>query len=293
MIQGLSVLIRPALMLSLMVPVALIVAPPSAQAQTRVQGTITVENSTQLLAAIGSNRTIVLRPNTYDLSTRVPLKNAHLEFDKDTGGLIIKNVRNLRLIGADVRATKVLTSQLAANVLTFRNSQNIEIRSLELGHVPQSQAICLGAVLAFEQSRQIRIRDVNLFGSGTFGLWLDHTQDLSLDNSVIKECSQGLAFMSASRGISLSNSTFVNNDGGLNLWDDSQAVVSNSSFVHNHAERSQDYAKTLFEVKGKSRLSVLNSRLTDNTGQALVGEGKSQISFRGNYMIRNRYSLKP
>lgn len=278
-------------MLSLMVPVALLVAPPSAMAQTRVQGTFTVENSTQLLAAIGSNRTIVLRPNTYDISTRVPLKNAHLEFDKDTGGLIIKNVRNLRLIGTDVRATKILTSQLAANVLSFKNSQNIEIRSLELGHVPQSEAICLGAVLAFEQSRGIRIRDVNLFGSGTFGLWLDQTQDLSLNDSVIKECSQGIAFMSASRGISLSNSIFVNNDGGLNLWDDSRVVVSNSQFVHNHAERSRDYAKTLFDVHGKGSLSVLNSRLTDNSALALASG--TQTRFAGNYMLRNSYKPLP
>ena len=252
---------------------------------------VTVESAAGLLDAIGPDRTIILKPNAYDLSAKMPIKHPdYLEYDKDTGGLVIKNVRNLRLIGSDVRATKVVISQHFANVLSFKDSSGIEIRSIEFGHIPQSDSICLGAVLAFTNSRNIHLSDVNLFGSGTFGLWLENSRNLILDNSVIKECSQGIAFLSASRQIAFSNSTFVNNAGGLNLWDGSEAMVSGSRFVHNHAERSLNYAKTLFEVRDTSRLLVQGSRLTDNTATGLLGQGGKAVRFRGNYMLRNRYS---
>ncbi|PKL74803.1 MAG: hypothetical protein CVV27_18655, partial [Candidatus Melainabacteria bacterium HGW-Melainabacteria-1] len=195
-------------------------------AQAQVQGhtgrVISVETAAQLLKAIGPNRTILLKPNTYDLSVKAPA-TAYLEYDPHTGGPVIKNVKNLRLIGSDVRATKVVINSPTAHVLSFKNSSGIQIRALEFGHIPQSDAICLGAVLGFESSHGIQLSDVNLFGSGTFGLWLENTRNLRLNNSVIKECSQGIAFLSGSRQITFSNSTFVNNDGGLNLWDNSQA----------------------------------------------------------------------
>lgn len=262
-----------------------------AQASSHQHQTIYVHTAAQLLKAIGSHRTLVLRPNTYNLSgLAVPANHPHLERDKDTGGLIIKNVTHLTLRGEDVRATKIVISELAPHVLQFSNSRRIHLESLEIGHVPQSHAICLGAVLGFHSSQNIVLRDLNLFGSGTFGLWLEDTHQLRLEDSVIKECSQGIAFLSDSRQVQLRNSLFVDNAGGLNLWGRSQMRVTGSRFIHNHPLKSKDYSKSLLSVKGPGRLQISHSQLTDNVAESLKGEGASQIRLFSNYMIRNHYS---
>lgn len=265
------------------------------QAQARSHAkrhqTLYVNTASELLKAIASNRTIVLRPNTYNLSgLAVPANHPYLSRDKDTGGLVIKNVRQLTLRGTDVRATKIVISELAPHVLSFVNSQQIQLESLEIGHQPQSQAICLGAVLGFDSSKNISLRDLNLFGSGTFGLWLENTHQLSLDNSVIKECSQGIAFLYESRQISFRNSIFVDNAGGFNLASHSQARVVGSQFIHNQALKSKEYSKSLLSVQGPGRLQVSHSQLTDNRAESLKGEGAAQIQLFGNYMHRNHYS---
>ncbi len=264
-----------------------------AQARSQVQRhqTIYVNTASELLKAIAPHRTIILRPNTYNLSgLAVPANHPYLERNKDTGGLIVKNIKQLTLRGEDVRATKIVISELAPHVLSFENSHQIQLESLEIGHVPQSHAICLGAVLGFHSSKNISLRDLNLFGSGTFGLWLENTQQLNLDNSVIKECSQGIAFLSESRQITFRNSIFVDNAGGFNLWDHSQARVVGSQFIHNQALKSKDYSKALLSVKGPGRLQISHSQLTDNHAQALKGEGADQIQLFSNYMHRNHYS---
>lgn len=262
-----------------------------ARSHAKHRQTIYVSTASELLKAIAPQRTIVLRPNTYNLSgLAVPANHPYLTRDKDTGGLIIKNVSHLTLRGEDVRATKIVISELAPHVLSFENSRQIQLESLEIGHVPQSQAICLGAVLGFHSSQNISLHNLNLFGSGTFGLWLENTQQLSLDNSVIKECSQGIAFLSESRQITFRNSIFVDNAGGLNLWDHSQARVVGSQFIHNQAQKSKDYSKALLSVKGPGRLQISHSQLTDNAAESLKGEGAAQIQLFANYMHRNRYS---
>lgn len=255
--------------------------------------TLIVENAQQLLNAIGSNRTIILKPNTYLLDKAANnIKNPHVIYDRDTGGPVIQNVHNLKLIGSDVRASKLVISSEFPNVLSFKNSSAIHIRSLEIGHVPQSAAICLGAVLAFENSHSIELTDLNLFGSGTFGLWLENSHHLTLSNSVIKECSQGIAFLSQSTHVLMKNSIFVNNTGGLNLWDASEARLSGITMAHNQAELSQDYNKALFYAQGKSRIHVAGSVIQYNSGSRLSETKDSQIVFQRNYMNYNRY-LKP
>ena len=280
--------------LSLLVPLSAEFTSTTKSAEARAASTyqtLTVENTQQLLAAIGSNRTIILKANTYLLDKpQQAIQNPHVAYDPDTGGPVIHNVHNLKLIGSDVRATKLVISSEIPNVLSFKNSSSIQLRSLEMGHVPQSGAICLGAVLSFVNSHSIDLSDLNLFGSGTFGLWLENSHHLIMNNSVIKECSQGVAFLSESTHVLLKNSTFVNNTGGLNLWDHSDAQLSGVTITHNQAEQSPDYSKALFYAQGTSRINVLDSIIQYNSGSSLSETKESQIHFRRNYMKFNRYS---
>lgn len=279
-----------AVTMPIILPIPSPAAAAAAKSQDRYQ-TIVVRNAAELAAAIGPYRTIVLKPNTYSLDKKLGFKStAHFSYDKYTGGPIIKNVQNLTLLGSDVRATKILIGDEMPNVLTFENSQNIRIESIEIGHAPQSTAICLGAVLAFYDSQDIQLNDVNLFGSGTFGLWLENTHRLTLNHSVIKECSQGVVFLSKSKQIHLFNSIFVNNHGGVNLWDNSEIWLHKIQLTHNHAEKSKDYSKALFNAKNNSVIHAQNSIFTDNTAQSLVGEGQAHVHFWRNYMYRNRYT---
>ncbi len=163
--------------------------------------TTIVSTATELINAIGSNKTILIKPGTYHLSS-LPKKNTnYIKWEKVFDGyqIKIKNINNLNLKGIGSKRPKILVDPKYGYVFQFINAININIQYLNMGHT--ESGFCTGGVLRFENSRSIDIEDSILFGSGTEGITLNNVQQLNFRYSVIKECSYYIMTIQNSKDI--------------------------------------------------------------------------------------------
>jgi hypothetical protein len=176
---------------------------------------ITVSTSRELWEAIGSDRTIRLRPGVYDLvsiAESLTESSPHIAFEPVYDGIeaVIRNVQNLTIIGPKDHSAKIYTQPRYADVLRFDNCQDISIERVEAGHWPDA-GDCNGAVLQFTDCDRIELDDLMLFGSGTYGIWALRTNELHCKDSQIYECTYGILYFTECEDIHLEDCQFLDN----------------------------------------------------------------------------------
>jgi hypothetical protein len=166
---------------------------------------IIVHNGKQLVDALRPNVTIRLAPGNYDLN-KVKEKLPYFQ------NRSITNIHNLTIEGKGEKHVDFITADLYAPVIKFKNCENVIIRNLNIGHVP-AQDGCQGNVVEIAESKNITIDKCIMFGCGINGLALYQVQDFNCKNSFIKECSQSILVLGASKGIIFENCNFMDNEG--------------------------------------------------------------------------------
>lgn len=155
--------------------------------------TVTVSNVEDFLGAIGPNRDVRLRSGDYDLLKArdygQPTKSPYYSWEPVFDGyqLVIHNVQNLSIRGEVGKNTRVLAAPRYANVLYFRNSSNLWLQDLTVGHSPQ-KGDCVGGVLHFENCRQVDGGSLYLFGCGTVAVTAQGSKNLTVHNSDLYDC---------------------------------------------------------------------------------------------------------
>ena len=197
------------------------IAPPVPSAN---QLEIHVSTVDELLAAIGSNKDIVLDGELYDFSTATDYGTGkteafHWEDIFDGPGLVIENVDNMTIRSADgdVKAHTLSATPRYANVLSFRNCSNITLFGFTAGHTKEPGS-CAGGVLDFQNSDGIIVDNCGLFGCGILGVKADYSSALTVRNCEIYECSQGGIKLYSVEGVTLDNNTF-RDIGGWSIMD--------------------------------------------------------------------------
>jgi hypothetical protein len=195
--------------------------------------------------------------------------------------LEIYDVEELQLVGRGSPAPRILTNPRGSFVLKFVDSAGITLEHLTLGHT--TDGFCRGGVLAFEKTKQIRIRDAELFGSGTYGVELAEVEDASFEEVTIRGCTYGIAVLRAASGVVFNGCTFRDNREFdlVQASERSDALFEDCLFENNRAERDS----SMFLGEGRSRLLVRASVLRGNTGTRLVsGSGVEfeQVTLDGN-----------
>lgn len=235
---------------------------------------VTVTDAAGLLAAIKSNRTIFLEPGEYVLSdVTKPISNIHARKSGSFDGAeySVHNVRRLRLVGmgepGDVR---IMVSPQYSDVLTFIDVEDVRLRNITFGHGPE-QGNCEGGVLKFERARDIHLSDLDLFGCGTYGLWLEKTQRLTAENITIRDCTYGIMQLHQSTDINFKNSTFRDNRG----WD--MVETNECTDVTFDACRFVDNAASIdsldaafFKLSRSHNIAVTNSEIVGNQATHLA-----------------------
>lgn len=251
---------------------------------------ITVSTSRELWDAIGSDRTITLRPGVYDLvsiADTLTASSPHIAFEAVYDGIeaVIRNVQNLTIIGPKDHSAKIYTQPRYADVLRFDNCQDITLKQIEAGHWPD-EGDCNGAVLQFTDCDRIELDDLRLFGSGTYGIWASRTNELHCKDSQIYECTYGILYLTACEDIHLEDCQFLNNrqynlvhversrqvqfedcqfrnnqvlaqwDAFFNVIDSPAVIVEDCEFINNSSAK-------LMNQPGVLRLDDV--RFTDNT----------------------------
>ena len=169
-------------------------------------GEVSVRTADEFLAAIGSNRTIVIDTGLLDLSTASDygvLGGEHYFWRDwyDGPELVIRDVQNLSIRAAadDPAACTVTAVPRYANVLAFLDCTGIRVSGLTAGHT-EGQGACTGGVLMFENCSDIAVSGCRLYGCGILGIEASYCSGLKVTECEIYDCSQGGVRLYETRG---------------------------------------------------------------------------------------------
>ena len=168
-------------------------------ADVRPGGEIAVTNVDEFLRAIGPDRTIVLDAALFDLSTASDYGITGGEYyywagSHDGAQLVICDTSSLTIRAAadDAKATTLVATSGAVNVLSFRDCEDIQIVGFTAGHAVEP-GTCSGGVLEFQNCGGIRIEEMRLYGCGILGVEARRCTSIQMRRTEIYECSEGAA----------------------------------------------------------------------------------------------------
>ena len=150
---------------------------------------ITVHNVDELLAAIGSDRTILLEPGIYDISTARDFGDTVESpwcYWQPTDGsyyLMMREVRGMTLQSAGEEPAVITTSNPTGSVLELEYCENIVLRNLRIGHTGQTNPEYSAAIRFFE-SQSLTLENLDLYNCGDIGVGFIYSQ-----NTEIFDCS--------------------------------------------------------------------------------------------------------
>ena len=138
-------------------------------------------------ACTNSNTFINLAKGHYNIQDITQSSiNTELNEVFDGKELIISGIENLYVHGNN---SELVISSQYATVLSFKNCNHIILEHLFLGHFPNTGQ-CTGAVLQFENCKNITIKQLELYGCGTYGLIISNS-DINIHNCKIHNCTHG------------------------------------------------------------------------------------------------------
>lgn len=250
------------------VTLALVVAQATpAAAKTR---TITVNSAAQLVAAIGSNRTIRVAPGRYVLDQIPRTSSKHVRWTKVHDGwqLEITNVSNLTLAGSRRSKPRLLVDARYAWVLKFSGARNVRLRNLVLGHT--HPGYCVGGVVGFDSSRNLRINNSELFGSGTIGVGLTKVVDFHMTDSLVHDCTYGIMSIDKSSRVRFSRSTFRHNQEFdlIEIRRSPNVRFEACTVTNNRTNRGGGYA--LFKLDKRSSVTLRGGRYHSNVFDTFI-----------------------
>lgn len=169
-------------------------------AEPRVVHASTVE---EFIAAVAPNTEIVLDAGVYDFSQWAKddaishYGLGDVDFGYVYGGtygdyhVCFYGLDGLTITGSEDGTTEIVTEYPYADVLNFNTCTNITLRGLTMGHTVE-RGFCTGDVLEFDCCENIVLSELDLYGCGTYGIVMDTTFSLTMTDSVIRECSDGI-----------------------------------------------------------------------------------------------------
>jgi len=170
------------------------------------QTTVTVSTPVELLKAIGSNKTIYLNPGDYVLTSAVGEGSSNVTWEDEYDGsqILISNVSNLKIIGKGT--ARVLVDPLYTWVMKFYMCNNITLDNYTLGHTLGGS--CTGGVIYLDSCKNVKVTNCKMFGSGTYGMGIYNTENVTVEKCDIYKCTYGLLQLSNSTNLLFTHTRF-------------------------------------------------------------------------------------
>ena len=191
----------------------------------------TVRTEEEFLAALGSNRTIVIAENVHLNLSRV-LERADCfqqiagrrwaygtssyigqgplvvsEPETDGRQMVLANMSQLTIRGASHSSIEI--DPRYSFCLYFINCDHCELYNLTIGHT--EGGFCSGGVIGVKGGRQNMVKNCDLYGCGTYGFDLRNTTDFGVFDSKIHDCTYGIMMLNGNTGVSFSKCDFFSN----------------------------------------------------------------------------------
>ncbi len=257
----------------------------------KVKKIIQVNTVKEFYNAFGSNRRIEITANKLILSELD-------EYNPETGGyngyeFVIAALDNVIIAGANPEPTRLILNQGYGNVLTLSSMNKIALINLVLGHENGTDECEESSVISIINSKDIFIKECDLFGCGNIGLELYETKNLIFENSIIRECTYRIISAEKSNNITFEKSIFRNNTSfhQFNFYDCNDISFNTCEIYENNTGyvEGQGYVESgLFYLNENSAVDVTNCLIVDNLNPYYVlGEG--ELTGSGNDIYDNTW----
>lgn len=213
---------------------------------------IEVSSMQEFVAALGSDRTIVMKPGVYVWRDGDVLGNAegpesYNELSKHLRDGTIHDVDNLTIVGLGSGA-RILQPDAYDHVLAFQNVRGLTLYNLVLGH-HADRGWCAGGVVRIIGGKDVVIDGLEMFGSGTEGLTLSQVKDVEVGHSVIWGCSEQLSTIFHAKNVRIHDTIFRDNGPdllrGFNLGR-AEVLMQRVTIRDNQCGKPMDGYGTLF-----------------------------------------------
>lgn len=239
---------------------------------------VTVSDVNGLLAALAPDTIIRLEPGRYNLSEAEGYGVAsgeHYRWIETYDGfeLCVEDADNLMIAGSvtDEDGTVSLNSEICtdpryANVINFRNSDNVTVVGLKIGHTETGE--CSGGVLNFTSCDGVKLSGCELYGCGTVGIIAKNCDGLRAVDLLVHSCSIGMIEMTACDDVSFERTSFLNVAGysGILLDCCKGITFSGCDFAFNQIT-------TLFNLLDSKNIAVKDSLIAYNNADMLLYSG--------------------
>ncbi|MCX7023786.1 MAG: right-handed parallel beta-helix repeat-containing protein [Spirochaetes bacterium] len=174
------------------------------------QSTVTVSTTDQLVRAIGSNRTIVMKAGTYLVGRTGAPANKNVRWDQvgEAWQLVVNGVSGLTIKSSGGNA-KILGVSQFITAMAFEDCSSVTLSGLTAGH--QAPSECQAGVLGFTSCENVTLQGVTMTGSGSFGITLQSCQDVNLVDCVVTDCTSGAAALNDSNHVRFADCTIEGN----------------------------------------------------------------------------------
>jgi len=209
--------------------------------------TIHVSTSADFLNAIGSNRTIIIDADLYDMTDVLRQKpQLEVSYEKaattgkkvfyvsefDGPELHIANVQNLTIsAGSDI--IMFVTDPRYANVISFDRCSGVVIKGITFGH--SEEGYCSQGVLGFTDCSDFRVDRCDLYGCGTEGICVAGCENMVFKATKIRDCSYHIMHLGNSSDILFLSCQFFRNREfeQVNISDCTYVEFDNCMFANN------------------------------------------------------------
>ena len=156
---------------------------------------VQVSTVRELLNNIKPYTKIILTGDLYGLHSTDLItyegENVYFEECFDGYEMIIHDIDHLQICADENVIPELTTTYRYANVLNFKNCNDVKLDGLMMGHDIE-KGYCLGGVLNIENSSNIEITNCFMYGCGTYGIISRESNNIAINSSDIYECSYGL-----------------------------------------------------------------------------------------------------
>jgi len=228
---------------------------------------VTVSTAEEFIAALGSNKRILLEEGVYNLTKVKPsvVNDPSVSFKEAYDGpeLVLNGVHNLSIQGVGEKQSEIIIEPRYAYVTRFINCSGVSIANVKAGHT--EEGYCEGGVFSFENSAGIKIDNAQMYGCGTYGLNLVKTSDVTVSGSSVYGCTYGILVIESSSDILFKDCVFRDNEAftmvslgfSYNVTIDSCAFMRNTNYDLN-------YPDPMFSVYKSDNFVIKNTSFTDN-----------------------------
>ncbi|MDX2304311.1 MAG: right-handed parallel beta-helix repeat-containing protein [Microscillaceae bacterium] len=260
--------------------------------------TVPVKNATEFLAALGSDRTIMLEYGVYDFSTTAQESGTSYQYNEVYDGLElhVSGLKNLTIKSKDAnRPAELLTQPAYGNVIVFMDCENIRIENIEAGH-GATKGSCVGGVFKMINSKNFTINNCLLYGSGIEGITTENLDGLTCTKTDIRGCTYGVMSLLNSKNILFDQcKMYENKEYNLFLFNNCQNVRFKNTVISHNMTGTEEYSTyPLFELEGGSAPIILEDCVIKyNTCNYLSTKESSlkmtRCELRDNYITKGEY----